>query len=326
MYKNFMISSAGRRAELVQIFREIANRRDEGALVCATDVSPLTPAGRIADSLDLVPRATDPRFIDSLLQICEGREIRHLIPTIDTELPPLAKHRRRFEAAGIEVWVSDSQAVDIAQDKRKTNSWLRRNSIPVCDQWELAEVTHATPLPYPLIAKPARGSSSVGITTVCSPIEIERLDPSLDYVLETIAKGNEYTVDVLVTPGGDIAGTVPRRRIETRGGEVSKGVTVRDEQLCDIAKRVAQSLPGARGILNVQIMKDEIDHSAKVIEVNARLGGGFPLSWAAGAHFPAVFADMLDSIPPKPLPAWEDNLVMLRYDRSVFIDGSRVLP
>ena len=64
------------------------------------------------------------------------------------------------------------------------------------------------------------------------------------------------------------------------------GVTVRDEVLMALALDVVSALPGARGVLNVQVFSDADRGFQQVIEINARFGGGFPLSWAAGALMP----------------------------------------
>src|SRR5207249_1264001 len=76
---------------------------------------------------------------------------------------------------------------------------------------------------------------------------------------------------------------VSRRRLEVRWGEVAKGVTLWDEGIAAACTRIAQALP-AVGPITVQcMMKDGVPH---FIEINARLGGGFPLGIAAGADSP----------------------------------------
>jgi carbamoyl-phosphate synthase large subunit len=57
-----------------------------------------------------------------------------------------------------------------------------------------------------------------------------------------------------------------------------------------------------------------------VIEMNARFGGGYPLSYAAGADFPlALVQDALGLPATARLDGWQDGLVMLRYDAAVFV-------
>ena len=64
-----------------------------------------------------------------------------------------------------------------------------------------------------------------------------------------------------------------------------------------------------------------------VIEINARYGGGFPLSLEAGADFPRWMLEELRGLPSTASPdGWRAGLVMLRYDAAVFVDerGQRI--
>lgn len=56
------------------------------------------------------------------------------------------------------------------------------------------------------------------------------------------------------------------------------------------------------------------------IEINPRFGGGYPLSYLAGANFPKFIIDeyiLNEEI--QPFDDWEDNLLMLRYDNEVLV-------
>ena len=78
---------------------------------------------------------------------------------------------------------------------------------------------------------------------------------------------------------------MPRLRIETRAGEVSKGMTEKDPDIIRAGHRIVSALPGAVGCITVQGFRTD-DGSLSFIEINPRFGGGFPLAAAAGANFP----------------------------------------
>ena len=102
---------------------------------------------------------------------------------------------------------------------------------------------------------------------------------------------------MLVLRDGRCVCSVPRRRLAVRAGEVEKGVTVRDQALERLARRIAEALPGAYGVLNVQIFVDPVAGEPRVIEINARYGGGFPLAFQAGARFPAWTIEEILGLP-----------------------------
>jgi carbamoyl-phosphate synthase large subunit len=111
--------------------------------------------------------------------------------------------------------------------------------------------------------------------------------------------------------------------MEVRGGEVSKGITVKHRGLMDLARSVAEALPGAYGPLNIQCFMDD-SGAIRIIEMNARFGGGYPLAHRAGARFTDWLLDELEGKRLRYYDDWADDLAMLRYDEAVFVPGSRI--
>ena len=142
-----------------------------------------------------------------------------------------------------------------------------------------------------------------------------------DMLIQDIAPGREYTVDVFLDRAGQCRCAVPRLRLETRAGEVSKGVTVRNEHVLTIARRTAEALPGARGVINIQIFHDENTGVTNVIEINPRFGGGYPLTHQAGAPMIRWLIEETLGMPCSARDDWREGVVMLRYDEAVFVDA-----
>src|SRR5262249_52101787 len=104
-------------------------------------------------------------------------------------------------------------------------------------------------------------------------------------------------------------------------GEVSKGVTVRNPAMQQLAMRVAETLPSAYGAFNIQLFADA-EGKLSIVEINARFGGGFPLAPRAGAHFPRwLLEDVLGRPSTASADSWTDGLTMLRYDAEVFVEA-----
>ena len=84
-------------------------------------------------------------------------------------------------------------------------------------------------------------------------------------------------------------------------------------------KKVAELLPGAIGCITAQCFLTP-DNEIKFIEINPRFGGGFPLSFQAGADFPRWIIEMvMGKTPDISIDGWQDGVVMLRYDDAVFV-------
>ena len=233
-----------------------------------------------------------------------------------------------MEAAGAAVLVSEPATIEICADKGRSSRWLSDNGFAVPTQYslddDLAEVRRLSPDHWPLFFKPRQGSSSVGAHPVGSLAELEvAVDRHGPGVAEELVVGDEYTMDCWVDPSGACVGVVPRLRLATRAGEISKGVTVRHERLESEVRAILQALPGVRGPATVQAMMTS--QGPRYIEINPRFGGGYPLSHQAGAWYTAALAAETMGKPVDPAWfSWDDDVVMLRYDEAVFVSRASI--
>lgn len=319
---NILISSAGRRVSLVRHFQTALVEFGIRGKVIAADLTPMSSAWHIADKATHAPRFTGGHFIDEMLSICEKEEISLLVPTIDTELPLYSEAKQQFSEIGTLVAVSSPETITTCEDKSRTHAWLKEIGIPTPRQTSVEEVLkNPNNWPTPLIAKPISGSSSNNVRHIFHHDQLKTMPYPEIMIVENIASGDEYTIDVYIDREGKPRCAVPRKRLETRSGEVSKGMTVREPKLQKLASEIASKLPGGFGVINIQAFYDRQSGHLSVIEINPRFGGGYPLSHHAGAlctHW--LIEDCLNlplSIEPD---VWRDGIVMLRYDDAVFID------
>lgn len=318
---NILITSAGRRVNLIEDFRQALQDLGLEGSVFATDLGPLAAAWHAADGAFRSRRFNDPAYMADLLEQCQQRGVKLVIPTIDTELPLYAEHRRQFADAGITLSVSGPDAIHIGGDKVRTHDWLTAKGFPTPRQTDAAGVL-ADPdaWPMPLIAKPRAGSSSIGVVRVESLDGVRQIADRTGLIFQTVAAGEEYTIDVFIDHAGTPRCAVPRKRLETRGGEISKGVTVRDAKLQRLALDLCGKLPEPRGVMCVQVFADADTGALRVIEFNPRFGGGYPLTQKAGANFTRWLIEDTLNLPLTAEPdGWQDGLVMLRHDRAVYV-------
>jgi carbamoyl-phosphate synthase large subunit len=319
-----MLSAAGRRVALLQILCDSVAQAGFVPRIVSTDVTRMSAAFHLGDISRLVPRYREPGCLDFLVDLCAELQVKLLVPTIDPELPFYAEHRQRFADAGTTVLISSPQSIRICNDKRTTHQWLVEHNLPTVRQADVSAVVQ-TPRDwkFPSFVKPSGGSASIGARVVRDLDDLRSATAGGDYIVQEIAPGREYTVDLFIDRSGRCRCAVPRMRIETRGGEVSKGVTARCQPVQDLARRVAESLPGAWGVINTQIFYDDASRALNVIEINPRFGGGYPLSHQAGATMARWVVEDVAGLPSTARDdLWTDGLVMLRYDQAVFIPAA----
>jgi len=323
--ENILISSAGRRVGLLTCLRDSIASRGVKREVITIDSGSSAPAIFVADGASRVPRCTDPDFLDTVLRLCEKHGIGLIIPTIDTELAVYAAACQKFAGIGVTVCISNLPTVQICCNKVTTHEWLVANGFPTVRQTDLnSALLDPSCWPLPLIVKPYNGSASIGVRRIQTRLELEALAQTCDgCIVQEIAADREFTINVYVSRSGECICAVPHWRMEVRAGEVSKGITVKDRRLMDLAQAVAEALPGAYGPLNIQCFMDEFG-TIRIIEINARFGGGYPLTHHAGGRFTDWLLDELEGTYLPYFDDWADDLAMLRYDQAIFVSGNTI--
>lgn len=315
---NILITSAGQRVSLVKAFQEEIKKLHPENKVYTVDLNPiLAPACIVSDGYKKVGKVTDNKYIEDLIGICIEWEIKIIIPTIDTELSILAKNRELFLEKGINLVVSSLEFVEKCRDKRLINSFFTKNNI------DIPKAIDKNAPVFPLFIKPYDGSLSKDIFLINDSSELTEYhltNPKLMF-MEYIdqSQHEEFTVDAYYDRHNTLKCLVPRKRIFVRAGEINKGVTKKNE-LVDFIKTRLGKIDGAIGCLTMQFFFNPETKRVIGIEINPRFGGGYPLSYLAGANFPKFIIDeyiLNEEI--QPFDDWEDNLLMLRYDNEVLV-------
>jgi carbamoyl-phosphate synthase large subunit len=318
MKTNILVTSAGRRVSLVKAFQHELKSRFKEAKVFTTDMRPeWSSACRVSDGFFALPRVTHPDYIHSLFELCVEYSIGLVIPTIDTELLVLASNKQKFADAGIVLVISDLDLVVRCRDKRNTNQLFEEFGI------QFPKPIDKNKPAFPVFIKPYDGSLSKDILLVRdqfgwndSLLANEKL-MFMEYL--SPEEYQEFTVDAYFDKSGILKCLVPRKRIEVRGGEISKGRTEKGALYETLVGKFAE-MKGARSCLTMQFFEHKTSGRVVGIEINPRFGGGFPLSYEAKANYPAMLIreyllneslDFLDN--------WIDGLVMLRYDAEIIV-------
>ncbi len=317
---NILFTSVGRRVALIKNFKKSLKELNLLSNIVTTDIKINAPAAFIADFQEGVPHLSDPDYVVILKELCKKHQIKLLIPLIDPELHILSLHQQEFKRIGVTILVSSQETNQICSDKRNTYKFFKKIGVQTPEILNPEEILANPEAKYPFLIKPADGSCSIGVTKIRNARELEFFK---DYIPNAIVQefvvGEEYTLDILVDFQAQVRCVVPRLRIETRAGEISKGVTVKNPALIAAGKKVVEALPGAKGCITVQCFLT-LNNEIKFIEINPRFGGGFPLSYQAGADFPGWMIEMmLGRDPDISIDGWLDGIAMLRYDDAIFV-------
>ncbi|MCM1253440.1 MAG: ATP-grasp domain-containing protein [Clostridium sp.] len=312
---NILILSCGTRNQLIRYFKEQDNGIDK---VVGTDCSVYAPALYETDSHYIVPRMSEPGYLDTVLNICRKEKIDAVLPLQEDELYLTASYREQYAALGVTPIVSASETIETCRDKYAFYQHLQKNNLPALTTCgnieEFKDFYQSGKMDFPVFMKPVRGCGSIGIQKVEN---MELVSALCKYstekmLIQQFADGEEYGVDVYV----DMLSHKPvsifiKKKLRMRAGETEKSVSAKDDVLFDLVKKTAASL-SLSGPVDMDVFK--VNGSYYISEINPRFGGGYPHAHACGINFPALIANNIagkenaDSI-----GNYEDDICMLKY-------------
>jgi carbamoyl-phosphate synthase large subunit len=319
---NIIFTCIGRRVSLLNSFRRAAKQLKIKASFFGTDSTKLSPALQLCDKGFLVKPIKHPGYIKQLLSIVKNNRVKLLIPTVDLDLKLLAQNNSKFAELGCRILVSSPEVLDICQDKRLTYRFLIKNGFDTPVTMSIRAALSERRLDWPCFLKPWDGYAGRGNAVVHNKKELAFYAKKIpNPICQEYIQGTEFTCDVYVDFEMKVRCVVPRKRIEIRAGEVSKGQVVKNRHIMSRAKKMVETLVAGPGLITLQLFRTP-KGKLKFIEINPRFGGGAPLSIQAGANFPKwILQEILGKKTNIRFDGFKDGLVMLRYDSEVWLEN-----
>jgi carbamoyl-phosphate synthase large subunit len=316
---NILFTCIGRRVSLLNSFKKAAKELKLNCRFFGTETTELSPALQLCDKKFIVPPISHKNYIKQLLKIVKQNNVKLLIPTIDLDLQILAGNREKFADIGCTVLISNPNAVNICQDKRETFKFLVKNGFDTPETLTRKQALGRKHFRYPCFLKPWDGHASKGTFKVKNREELVFYTKKIpNCIVQEFIQGQEITCDIFIDFNLRTRCVVPRKRIETRAGEVSKGKVIKNLKVMHRVSELVKKLGAGPGVITIQLILTE-DKKIKFIEINPRFGGGAPLSIKAGADFPKwILAELVGKKPQIKFDGFEDGLTMLRYDAEVW--------
>lgn len=321
MNMNILILSAGTRNKIVQYFKKELEGKGK---VIATDNSSLAPAIYDADKHYIVPRITEPSYLDVILDICKKENIKGVFSLIDPELELLSKNKQLFLDNGITPIISDFEAISKSFDKYQMYLELTKHNIPTIKTYNnldkfYLDLNNKT-ISFPVFVKPNKGSASKGIGLVETKEDLElRFRNNDDLIIQEYMTGYEYGADVYV----DLIDHKPKalflkKKLLMRAGETDKSVSLRHKEIEQTIFKMLGHIP-FKGIIDVDIF--EHNNKFYISEVNPRFGGGYPHGYETGINIPKMIIHNLEGLINNEEFNYLEDTYMMKYNEIMIKEG-----
>lgn len=285
--------------------------------IFGADANPRCPQFALVEKGFVLPRASDPTYVDRLISLCRELGVVAVFHGCEPELLVMSRHRERFEAEGILLPINPHDVIETCMDKVRTAEALRAAGfeppryIRIHRRADLAGIDF-----FPVVVKPSRGGGgSANCYIAQTHAHLEALGELLDlgdadqhFMVQEYAgtPTEEYTVGVLHDLDGRFINSIAVRRVlesqlnvrvsvPNRTGRrdlgerlvissgISHGYVGRYPEVTGQCEEIAAALE-VRGPINIQCRL--VDGRVKVFEINPRFSGTTSLRAMMGYNEP----------------------------------------
>ena len=305
MYKSILITGAN--GDIADGIARILKEKYPAAKLFGADMTGQWPGLALMNDVFIIPKATDPTYIQALRDLTEQVDADLVIPTNEFELRRLSEDWD--QVADLPLLMNSPKTTLLFLDKLNTYQFLTSSGIvaPFTTELPLAQASQ-----LPMIVKPRSGSGSKAITVVRDGDALVALQQTLGgtAVAQSFLEGedNEFTC-AIVRIENDVRTLVMRRQL--LGGLTTK---IKVEYIPEI-EAMLHSVSDAIGsylTLNIQLRMTE--HGPRIFEINPRFSSTVMMRHCIGFQDLAWVCDMRAGVKVPPLnPIPEGTQVFRRY-------------
>lgn len=272
--------------------------------VFGADANPHCPQFELVEKSFVVPFASDPDYLDIVLDIARQVGAKALFHGCEPELKLFARERARIEAAGLFLPINPTDVIETCMDKVKTAAALSDLGFEVPQFMELTSEEDLSAIDFfPVVVKPAVGGGGSAncyiaqdmkeLSALASLLHLDQASQTFMVQEYVGTPEEEYTVGVLHDMDGNYLNSIAVHRllngqlntrlsVQNRTGRkdlgarlvissgISHGYVDRFAEVTSQCEEIAKAI-GARGPLNIQCRF--VDGKVRVFEINPRFSG-----------------------------------------------------
>jgi carbamoyl-phosphate synthase large subunit len=272
-----LFSSLSAKVALYEGVLESAKRYHGQATLIGADCDPNCPAASNVEVFSPI-RALADMNEGLLLEYCKKLELTHIIPTRDGELVFWASNQTALAQQGVQVMVSNKEAIQLCQDKLLFCKAMEKSSIPTIPT--SVKATDLTGKRFVTKERNGSASQSIGmdLTVQEAVLHAEKLD---NPIFQPMIEGQEFSAETWIGSTGNCHGMVLRWRTKVIDGEAHESEIFENREWEERMRETFEGINGLSGHVLAQVLVDA-ERNLHLIEINPRLGGASPLALAAG--------------------------------------------
>ncbi len=268
---------------------------------------------------------------DALMQrieyINEKENLDFIIPNFDAELVTFINSKERLEDLGIKTFLPTQEQFD-ERDKINLVKFGEKYGIDVPKSKSLTSLNDVSSLhdefEYPVLVKGKFYDAYIAYNSEQVIGHFNKISAKwgLPVIVQEFVKGTEVNVIALGDGNGNTIAAVPmRKQYITDKGKAWGGITLGDEKLLDITKKLLRESKW-RGGMELEMIKT---NSGKyyLIEINPRIPAWVYLAVGAGQNIPEALIKLANNEQVAPYSTYAVGKMFIRYSYDMIGDISQ---
>jgi len=262
---------------------------------------------------------------DLLLQRLEyihaNEKLDMIIPNYDAELYNYMKLRDTLNTWGIKTYLPSLEQFDerhkhnLPEFGKKYNLKIPR-SRAILSHNELKQLQ--SEFTFPMVIKGKFYDAYVANSFDQAVVYFNKISAKwgLPIIVQEFVRGTEVNVAALGDGKGNTIAAVPMKKLYiTDKGKGWSGITLDDDSMVDLTKRLIKST-NWRGGLELELIKDT-KGELYIIEINPRIPAWIYLSYGAGQNIPEAMVKMALGYDVQPYPKHKIGVMFVRYSYDI---------
>jgi len=263
--------------------------------------------------LHYYPSKNDDDWIDAIERIVRRCKINVVLPTTLRGIRLISQRGEAISRFCAIAPVAKPDMVELANDKWALYQLAKQHSLPVPPSALIRKTegpVKGSPdldsIEYPALLKPTSLRGGFGIVKVDGPSDLHsamsdnRIMEDSEYLLQSYIPGLMLSLSVFCISGEVLAYTLWKELVPPKQpfSLPQFAEYIEDEQAVNIGKQLVSAL-GWNGVANINLVLDQRDQTARILEVNPRFWRSLLGSLAAGVNFPlaACLSAMGEELP-----------------------------
>ena len=252
--------------------------------IVGIDMKTLCVGNFICDAyINIQNKVGEQEYWTQIENIIEKYNVKFIFVSLSTEAYEWTLRKDMYkDRYACTVLLNNTEFCEIANNKLKTFDFSVKNSIQVPPICLLEE--------RPIVIKEIDGAGSQGLQILRHSTDIPDNFDKTKFMIQKYIDGDEYTVDVISDPIGNVINIIPKKRCFVKNGQSFTSTVCYDLDIINFVNNVCIKTKNKCAI-NVQVIKEYITNDIYLIEINARLPTSISLTIEAGVNIPKMLIE-----------------------------------